>query len=1300
MIVSGVLALAIAWQSYVRDHIQGYKPQIEQRLQQIIHLPIHIQSLEADWYFIFPVVRARGVCVDTPLKLCALGADELQLRMAWWNPWGLFGVDIVAPYATLQRDRDGHLSLSGIPLQSEKETDPEVLFERLLEQRHITMQEGTLSWSDLTGRTRPLKLKQLHAEFYNTWRRQELRFSAQTSPVMSSRLEGSFQFRPLGFHPRLSQMYGKGFLDFSHLDLSAWAPYVSELNNPIRRGIADLLFHFDIQSGRLRDLDTEIHLHKLEGEVDRESVQLYELGGHIAWSETGDADRGYHGVVTTQNLTLKSCESCKPYPINIETHLHYHHALSMERARTRIDALDLPTLSLLAQHIPLPTVWRWQLQKRFVEGTLDYLEADWDVLKPPFLPTRFRADLHAVGWKSLEKSIPSVHGLNLSLQGTPEQGGVTVHSPHLRILWPWLWPDFPVLSPVAAELSWRTHPFWMIEIKQATLHSADGMVTVKGSVSSPHRAYPGGWIQLDGKGQLHSAPRLMAYLPHTLPEGLLNWLSNGLKAGQGEMQWRVQGDPHHFPFLSGSPQEYLRFDIQAKQGVLQFAPNWSALTGIQGRVLLHKNRIDIQAKQAQWGGLTLYPATVALTGIGTGAAELQAQGVAQGTVAQALEVLHHTPLKSRIPAFIEEARLDGALSSHLSLHFPVAHPENIVFESESTSTAMSAQFPGLPFLSHGVGRLRLTDKKLIDLHLNGQLNGAPAEFTLEPKPMSDGFHLTAKGALTPELLSPWMAAEWRSHFQGQSDWSLEASFGGDRRFYRFHSSLKGLESHLPLPLAKAKEVEAPLELELERRGALGVWWLRLPQQGLQARWTASTPERSELRGHLMLGKGRPQPSLPETGWHVSGELDGHQIDVLTWWKNKSDVVKAALVSSNRESKPSWLSSLPSFPLRLDLLLVNMESVHPLLNNSVVRWRSSHEHIETRWTSRAVTGTLYWDAKENKDTVHIALDHLTLSNPSHSMTALESASAAPKSEPGNSGAVKETPSNITKEPEWMEHPILNGPSLAVRVNHLAYGNMNLGALTFQLESKKDHIVIPELELTTPDSHLKAEGSWNAEGIMHWAGVWDFENTGLFLKHLGIYDGLKNGSGQLKGALQWASFLPLAHPKTLAGEVELDFKNGQFIKVEPGLGKLLGLSSLQALPRRLALDFRDIFSEGFLFNQIKGKMGFEQARFQTSQDILLEGDSANLTIHGYTDLLKETQEFDVRVLPNLSTGVAAATAFLINPVVGGAAFVAQKVLKDPIDKAFSYHYRVTGTWSDPLIQSATAKAQLPPSKGGSD
>ena len=57
-------------------------------------------------------------------------------------------------------------------------------------------------------------------------------------------------------------------------------------------------------------------------------------------------------------------------------------------------------------------------------------------------------------------------------------------------------------------------------------------------------------------------------------------------------------------------------------------------------------------------------------------------------------------------------------------------------------------------------------------------------------------------------------------------------------------------------------------------------------------------------------------------------------------------------------------------------------------------------------------------------------------------------------------------------------------------------------------------------------------------------------------------------------------------SLTGNIVLEAAKGQFVKLEPGIGKLLGILSLQSLPRRAALDFRDVFSDGYAFDEIVG------------------------------------------------------------------------------------------------------------------
>jgi uncharacterized protein YhdP len=72
-------------------------------------------------------------------------------------------------------------------------------------------------------------------------------------------------------------------------------------------------------------------------------------------------------------------------------------------------------------------------------------------------------------------------------------------------------------------------------------------------------------------------------------------------------------------------------------------------------------------------------------------------------------------------------------------------------------------------------------------------------------------------------------------------------------------------------------------------------------------------------------------------------------------------------------------------------------------------------------------------------------------------------------------------------------------------------------------------------------------------------------------------------------------------------------GQFVKLEPGVGRLLGILSLQSLPRRITLDFRDVFSEGFAFDAIGGQFAVARGVMATS-DLQIQGPSAKVLMSG--------------------------------------------------------------------------------------
>src|SRR5205085_3161735 len=135
--------------------------------------------------------------------------------------------------------------------------------------------------------------------------------------------------------------------------------------------------------------------------------------------------------------------------------------------------------------------------------------------------------------------------------------------------------------------------------------------------------------------------------------------------------------------------------------------------------------------------------------------------------------------------------------------------------------------------------------------------------------------------------------------------------------------------------------------------------------------------------------------------------------------------------------------------------------------------------------------------------------------------------------------------------------------------------------------------------------------------------------------------------------------------------------------PGAARLLGVFSLQSLQRRLLLDFRDLFEEGFVFDSVTGdlKLGRGSA---TTNNLRMRGPAAAVLMEGSADIERETQNLRVVVVPEINAGTASLAYAVINPAIGLGSFLAQVFLRKPLTQAGTREFHVTGPWSDPKVE----------------
>jgi uncharacterized protein YhdP len=266
-----------------------------------------------------------------------------------------------------------------------------------------------------------------------------------------------------------------------------------------------------------------------------------------------------------------------------------------------------------------------------------------------------------------------------------------------------------------------------------------------------------------------------------------------------------------------------------------------------------------------------------------------------------------------------------------------------------------------------------------------------------------------------------------------------------------------------------------------------------------------------------------------------------------------------------------------------------------------------------------------------------------------------------------------------------------PALDVVINELTLRGKKLGRLEIDAINRTNANNVREWRLnkfniTVPEASLTANGRWESTGAKNRRTQLDFSmdvrDSGELLARFGTPGAIKSGRGKLTGELSWAGSPMAFDYPSLSGKLNLNIEKGQFLKTEPGAARLLGVLSLQSLPRRLTLDFSDVFSEGFAFDFVRGDVRIDQGVAFTN-NLQMKGVSAAAVMEGSADLSRETQDLKVIVAPEISASAYSLYMATINPVIGLTSYLAQLVLSKPLVKATTNEFHIDGTWANPRV-----------------
>jgi uncharacterized protein YhdP len=276
-----------------------------------------------------------------------------------------------------------------------------------------------------------------------------------------------------------------------------------------------------------------------------------------------------------------------------------------------------------------------------------------------------------------------------------------------------------------------------------------------------------------------------------------------------------------------------------------------------------------------------------------------------------------------------------------------------------------------------------------------------------------------------------------------------------------------------------------------------------------------------------------------------------------------------------------------------------------------------------------------------------------------------------------------------------------PPLVFTVAGLQVNDRNLGRLRFVAMPDANGVRLSDIELRSERQRIEASGEWQWNGEAQASRIKATLYSpalGETLADFGYPDaGVARGATQAELDAEWAGALPEFALERISGTLKFQIGPGQLLEINPGLGRMIGLFNVQNLTRRLSLDFSDLFQPGASFDRIAGDFAFKNGQARTD-NLTIEAPAARVELRGRAGLKDRDYDQRITVTPSLGGTLPIAGALAGGPVAGAAIFVAERLLQKSIEQATRYHYRLHGSWDNPILEPLAEETPPPAPRQG--
>lgn len=799
------------------------------------------------------------------------------------------------------------------------------------------------------------------------------------------------------------------------------------------------------------------------------------------------------------------------------------------------------------------------------------------------------------------------------------------------------------------------------------------------------------------------------YLPALAPASLRTWLDQSI-GNENPGVARTAGFIYRATLNSKDPNDR-SFDLYLDlvRSKLNYSEGWPALNNLTGRLLVSNADVKASVSRAQIYESQIESAQIRVTPRQGRGSLLKVAGVINGSTADGMRILREGTLRRTIGNSMDTWSMDGEMRTTLDLAIPLgtgqAKPAGSLHKVDVDLQARTFELKNLNLvLKDLTGRVSYNSNSgLTSKDLAANLFGEPITAEISTQQL-DGYSQTRinmTGAVESRTLAAWSKRPEIFFLEGKLPYttlveinhrpratimseepveqSAESFAGKAIAKVSVVSNLKGVKIDLPGAYSKTPKSKRSLAFTMwlqERESQAEVKYA----DKVQALFRLDRENNSRLlNASIALDKTAAFSTTPE--FLISGHLPDFDV---TAWKNvllryqdfRSQLGEVAEAEQSEQS----IGQIAGLPFRGDLILDHYEVGNLHLEKIAVGVRRDASGWQLALKNPIIEGNLLVPEVTNAPLqVNLNYLHLTQQDLDKDETP---ASADP--------SATDLEKSIT-DPSKL--PLAN-----IAVKELHVDQQHLGSWSLQLRPNSKGVVIDRIHGSirgvtidgVDDTQDGAKIIWQRDDEgekTRFIGSMSAGDIADVMRQWNKPDPLESKAAKFTLDIYWAGSPQQFELVDINGDMRLWFEQGRFkrdVSAEDGILRLMSVLNFDSLARRMRMDFSDLYQSGLAYDQINGKVHFNQGTMEFVEPLEVRGPSSRLQMVGSLNLRQES--IDARLIATLPVAgnLTFFTALVTGLPAAAGIYVVSKLFKKQVDQVTSISYTIEGGWDKPQMR----------------